>query len=71
MSKLLQPFNEDTSRGKIPQCEICHKKFHKINRAEHKCKRCYRSVCVNCAPERATTYKQDGTIKDHRVCKKC
>ena len=52
------------------KCDICSTNF-KIGRSEHMCKRCYRSVCDDCAPFKVKCYMPDYKNVPHRMCRKC
>lgn len=60
--KVFKPFLIDDVRGEKKHCEICSKSFNMIT-VEHKCKRCLRSICIDCGKKKAMIYKQNGTKK--------
>lgn len=47
----LVPEDKVLVRGEA-NCNLCQKKFRSGVRREHKCKRCFRSVCSKCADKR-------------------
>jgi hypothetical protein len=67
---VFKPFTVEDVRGFKKQCEVCNKSFNMIT-VEHKCKRCLRSICIECGKKKALIYKQDGTQKEHRICTVC
>jgi hypothetical protein len=58
-------------RGKQPACTICKSKFGLLTR-EHKCKRCYRSICSNhVGGTRAIPSYTEDPLNPHKVCQFC
>ena len=69
--RILNNFSIPSSRGMKAYCEICNVKFQLLVKQEHQCKRCMRSVCEDCGPERRTVYEYDGSWALHRCCLVC
>ena len=57
-------------RGIIKNCELCHNEFG-IFLHEHLCKRCNRTVCADCGPNKMDVYKVGFQRQKHRLCKIC
>lgn len=69
--RILKRFILPNERGLRSHCEICGIKFQLLVKQEHQCKRCMRSVCEQCGPERRIVYEGDGSSSLHRCCSVC
>lgn len=70
-SRILPRFKIASMRGAHSRCQICGVKFQMLVKQEHQCKRCFRSVCEVCGPDKKLVYESDGTKGLHRNCLVC